>query len=117
MLPDDLEALGLRNDILDVVDRVARSDSERGRIGAKALVLEDGERDRVLALFNPALTKKIDPVIFLRPDLLDPLVHLTEESLITSQAVFTVHVFSPRRESLRGVLQLLLHPRKDGPER
>jgi hypothetical protein len=82
-----VKAIVLRHHVLDVLDRVPRSDGEAERVRAHLLVLAPREGDRLGAIGIPALAKEIHLVEGgSLADVLDSLVDLAEQRLVPGDA-------------------------------
>jgi len=86
MLAHDLEAVAVRDDVLDFRNRVTRQDREEHGVGPDLFVLRCSERHGLGAVGVSALADEVDQVERASfTDLLDPLVDLAEERFVAGQ--------------------------------
>src|SRR4029453_16818988 len=89
-LPDDVVAVVLLDDLLEVRMLVPRLDQEKGRGGANPLVLGHGDVELLEAGRDPAFAQDLQPLVAdleRRADALDALVPLAEERLVAPDSL------------------------------
>src|SRR5439155_16513030 len=92
-LAHDLEAVSAEDELVDVVDDVARRDDEVGRLRPDPLVLLRGQAHALNARLVAALAQVVAALQHgaeAAVQLLDPLVHLAEERLVLADPPFTL---------------------------